>query len=132
MIKKMKVSYYVSIILLISIILFIIFIRPHIFYPKNIINFTDYVLWGTDFKVIDNFKKIKVGMKEDDVIRILGKPKLVDTDKILIQYHGDLSQYKKGIDNPNKAFWYRTGIDYQICIIFDKNNNVIYVNEGGT
>jgi len=81
---------------------------------------------------MDAAEKIQIGMTEQQVISLLGKPEKIDRAKKVPQFHGDRALYNKEIDNPNKAFWYYTGIDFMICIIFDEQNKVAFVNYGGT
>ena len=71
-------------------------------------------------------------MSEEMVKLILGGYQEISYDRYIKQTHGRRSEYSKRIVNPNKCYWYSTGIDILACIIFDKDNKVIYVNVGGT
>lgn len=81
---------------------------------------------------INKFESIEMGYTDTQVINILGEPEDIDRRKKVPQTHGRSEEYGKEIDNPNKAFWYSTGIDYLAVYIFDENNKVIYINLGGT
>ena len=113
-------------------LIFAFFVVYHnIYYPENIRNLREYIILNRDWKIIDKFRLIKIGMSETQVTDILGKPESVDLRPWIPQWHGDPDEYGKRIPNPNKTFWYYSG-DFEMCIVFDKDGRVSYVNWGGT
>jgi len=91
-----------------------------------------YIIFDYDYYIMDKMDSIKVGMNENDVVSILGQPKFIDYDSNITIYFGDKSLYGKVVENPNKAFWYSTGIDYSALYVFDRNNVIVFINVGGT
>ena len=78
------------------------------------------------------FSKIRVGMKEKEVISLVGEPTSISVKDPIVQHHGKPSEHRRRISNPNKAFYYAGPIDYLACIVFDAENRVAYINVGGT
>ena len=130
-IMRRKILIIISILICSSLVLVIIF-KPNFWYPANLTNPIDYFIWDFDYRKYHAMESIRVGMSEMTVKSILGEPDEISYESIITQYHGNRSEYGKNIVNPNKCYLYSTGIDILACIIFDKNNKVIYVNVGGT
>ncbi len=130
-----KIPKVIFLLLIISILFGVIsvfIVRPKLFHSENLTHLKAYLIFGTDFHKIKNWESIKIGMTDKEVIKVLGEPELIDKKLEIIQYHGDPNLYNKRIPNPNKAFWYFTGVDNAALYIFNKENKVVFINIGGT
>jgi len=126
-----KIIYILLVIIIIAPLILLLILRPNIIYYENLVNWHSYLFYEEDHHLIKKFKSIEIGMTEQEVINILGKPVII-RKPFIVQTHGDRQLYGKSISNPNKAFLYHTGIDYTALFIFDEEDRVNFINIGGT
>ena len=102
--------------------------QPGLWYYRNLIQPVDFFVMGIDYRIYDAMHSIEVGMRESEVVRILGKPEFIEQDETIYQLGHD-----EPIANPaGKASFYSTGFDRSICIVFDKDDVVVFANISGT
>jgi len=90
---------------------------------------------GVDKEYVRKMESIKIGMTEQEVIKILGQPQGVITDPEVKETHGLYGggkEYGKLIKNSNKVLYYHHGVDYIGHYFIDKQGKVWFINVGGT
>jgi hypothetical protein len=92
-------------------------------------------LGGVDRDYVKKMESIKIGMTEQEVIKILGQPQGIITDPEVKETHGLYGggkEYGKLVKNSNKVLYYHHGVDYIGHYFIDKQGKVWFINVGGT
>jgi hypothetical protein len=90
---------------------------------------------GVDREYVKKMRLIKIGMTEQEVIKILGQPDGVITDPEVKETHGIYGSgrdYGKLVENRDKVLYYHHGMDYIGHYFIDENGKVYFLNVGGT
>ncbi len=92
-------------------------------------------LGNVDREFYDKMKSIKIGMLKEDVIKILGVPDQISTEKEIVQTHGKYGSgpnYGTKVINKNICLIYLHGNDISAYYFIDEKGKVYFINVGGT